>query len=297
MNSVFWLKSATPQAGGKIRIRNWHDVGREVEEREALIEDALVYPLLRGRDVHRWRVAAPSTHILVTQDPETRVGIAERTMKQSLPRTYEYLRHFEDLLRGRPGYRKYFDPDNDPFWTVYNVGRYSMAPYRVLFKELTNRFQSAAYVANGKPAIADTKLRFVECPTADHAYFLSGLLNSSPAGLYLFATATSVQTADYQASDISRLNIPPFDPTDAVHAEIARISKACHEAASRAIGQLHALDRQLDEACATLWDLTAEEMAKVRGALDEFGIMSSPVDEEDETTSNEIGDEEHDTRE
>ena len=152
-------------------------------------------------------------------------------MKQKYPLTFQYLRGFEKLLRKRPGYVKYFDPAHDPFWTIYNVGSYSVTPFRIVFKELTDFFQCAVPENSPKPAIADTKLRFIECTSLNEAHFLCALLNSSPAVLYLYSTATWVQTADYQASDISRLRLPAYDPSNKLHEKLSdfiQIMPLCH---------------------------------------------------------------------
>lgn len=284
MNGVFWLKSVETLSSDKVRIQNWHDVGkRKVESVDTVIEADLVYPLLRGRDVHKWR-SKPSAHILLTQDPETRTGVGQVRMKRELGKTYEYLRRFESLLRNRPGYTKYFDPDKDPFWTIYNVGPYSVAPHRVLFKELTDFFQCAVPPTGKHPAIADTKLRFIECSSSDQAHFLYGLLNSAPAVLYLYATATWVQTADYQASDIARLAIPYFDPSNDIHKAIAAISVKCHKHALRDDADvIHDLEASLDHVAAKLWKLNGPELKAVHDALRDFGYFDrhEQLDEDD----------------
>lgn len=82
------------------------------------------------------------------------------------------------------------DPNGVDLVTIYNIGEYSVSPYRVLFKELTDFFQCAVVNASAKPAIADTKLRFIECHSQEEAHFLCGLLNSAPAVLFLYSTAT-----------------------------------------------------------------------------------------------------------
>ena len=282
MNGVFWLKSVTPIRQGRVRILNWHDVGKiKVDPVDTVVEEDLVYPLLRGRDVHRW-VSNPSTHILLTQDPTTRTGIAQSVMKSKFRLTHEFLLQFEGILRKRSGYVKYFDPKKDPFWTIYNVGEYSISPYRVLFKELTDFFQCAVVEANKKPAVADTKLRFIECESLQEAHFLCGLLNSSPAVLFLYSTATWVQTADYQASDISRLAIPRFAKSNKLHTEIARCSKECHKVAAQGNrSELERLERKLDEATAHLLGITEDELKAIEDSLADFGFSPDYEDVEE----------------
>jgi SAM-dependent methyltransferase len=282
-NGVFWLRSVAPARQGKAQITNWHDVGKiKVEPITTVIEDDLIYPLLRGRDVHRWR-SKPSTHILLTQDPKTRTGIAESTMKQKYPLTFQYLRGFEKLLKKRPGYVKYFDPTHDPFWTIYNVGSYSVTPFRIIFKELTDFFQCAVPDNSQKPAIADTKLRFIECTSLNEAHFLCALLNSSPAVLYLYSTATWVQTADYQASDISRLRLPIFDPSNKLHVKLSDLSKRCHLATAQS--DLKALEKHeidLDDSTQHLWGISPNETKAVNNALSELGFSPTQLLDQDD---------------
>lgn len=276
MNGVFWLRSVTPAKAGRVRVQNWFDVGKiKVAPIDDTIEEDLVYPLLRGRDVHRW-TSTPSVHILLTQNPETRTGIAEGVMKRKYPRTFQYLRNFEALLKKRPGYIKYFDPDKDSFWTIYNVGPYSVSPFRVVYKELTDFFQCAVVEPTEKPAIADTKLRFINCQSAAESYFLCGLLNSSPAILYLYASATWVQTADYQASDISRVALPAFKDNNNLHQRISEIARLCHESTTCGDSkQLTKLETDLDLAAQLIWKITEVEMNAIHSALVAFGFRNS----------------------
>ncbi|MBM4044870.1 MAG: SAM-dependent DNA methyltransferase, partial [Planctomycetes bacterium] len=281
MNGVFWLRSVTPFRQGRVRIVNWHDVGKiKVSPVDTVVEEDLVYPLLRGRDVHRW-ASSPSTHILLTQDPRTRTGIAETQMKRRFSLTHAYLRQFEEILRKRPGYRKYFDPRKDPFWTIYNVGEYSLSPYRVVFKELTDFFQCAVVETAKKPAVADTKLRSIECQSLEEAHLLCGLLNSSPSVLFLYSTATWVQTADYQASDISRLALPRFSKSNRVHAEIVRCSEECHKAAAKGSrSEIEDLEQRLDEAAGQLWGIADSDLHAIKDSLADLGFSPDYEDVE-----------------
>jgi hypothetical protein len=149
----------------------------------------------------------------------------------------------------------------------------------VLFKELTDFFQCAVVEATKKPAVADTKLRFIECESIEEAYFLCGLLNSSPAMLFLYATATWVQTADYQASDISRLRLPRFAKANKLHAQIAHCSKECHNLVAEGHqSKLQEMESKLDEASAQIWGITDEELKVVQHSLADFGFLPNHGD-------------------
>ena len=107
-----------------------------------MIEPNLIYPLIRGRDIKRWK-AAPLTYILLTQNPTTRKGWPESEMKTKWPCTYSFLKQFEHELRNRSGYKKYFDPKSDAFWSIYNVGSYTLAPYKVMWRQMLKTINAA----------------------------------------------------------------------------------------------------------------------------------------------------------
>ena len=58
----------------------------------------LVYPLLRGRDVHCW-ASAPSCHIIVPHTIETGMqSISEHVLKAGHPQIYNFFRQFQPLI-------------------------------------------------------------------------------------------------------------------------------------------------------------------------------------------------------
>jgi SAM-dependent methyltransferase len=114
LNSVYWLEIVGQRPDGLMVVSNLTEgAKREVESVQTAIEPDLLYPLLRGRDVHRWQ-AAPQAHILMVQDPQKRRGYDESWLSVKYPKTYAYLKHFEDILRTRSGYKRYFK-ESDPF--------------------------------------------------------------------------------------------------------------------------------------------------------------------------------------
>ncbi len=117
INGIYWVKTIAKRPDGSIVIINEAEIGKsQVESRQAPIESDLLYPLLRGQDVQRWH-AEPSLQIILAQNPDTRVGWDEDWMKETLPKTYAYLKRFEEQLKQRSGYRKYFNSE-DPFYSI-----------------------------------------------------------------------------------------------------------------------------------------------------------------------------------
>ncbi len=107
LNGVFWIKVMREVPDG-ILITNLHNIGKIiVKEVTDVVEPDLVYPLLRSRDIRKWYLK-PSAEIILTQDTTKRVGIDEKRMRREYPRTYLYLKKFEEELRNRSGFKKYF---------------------------------------------------------------------------------------------------------------------------------------------------------------------------------------------
>jgi hypothetical protein len=267
LNGVYWIRILQESKGGNLLIENLHDVGKiKLDSVREAVESDLVYPLLRGRDVVRWR-AEPSAHIVLTQDPETRSGIPETEMKRKYPKTYAYMKKFEEQLRKRSGYKQYFDP-SDPFYSMYNVGPYTMASYKVVWREQSSEFQAARIAPhNSKVVIPDHKLMAVACSSQNEADYLAALLGSSPCKLivssYVISTSTSTHVLEHIA-------IPRYNAKDKAHNLLSKLSEKCHAAAAKEdFDRIAALESEIDLAAAQLWGITDKELKAIQKALAE----------------------------
>src|SRR5262249_29566390 len=152
---------------------------------QANIEEDLVYSLLRGRDIRPWN-ATPSIHIILAQDPARSAGIPLAEMKRKHPRTFAYLKHFEGdearplrgTLRGRALFKKYFKP-SDPFYSMYNVGPYILARWKVVWRDMGNQIQVAVVgKSDGKPVCPEHHVMAVPLENETEAHYLCALLMS-----------------------------------------------------------------------------------------------------------------------
>ena len=277
LNGVYWVRVLGKEPNGKsLIIENLYDVGKnKVQKVQAAIEPDLVYPLLRGRDVQRWR-AAPSAHIILTQDPGTRKGIPEAEMKRRWPKTFAYLKQFEGnpkkpergTLRSRAGYRQYFKP-TDPFYSVYNVGPYTVKEWKVLWPEVGHTVRAGtcgpATLDKVKPSVPDHTLVAVSCESEDEAYFVAGVLNSSPATL----AAASYIVLHPSPHIMRNIAVPRFKKTDRDHVRLAQLSSQCHAANQRGAGQggVGALETEIDAVAARIWGISDAELKAIQTAL------------------------------
>jgi hypothetical protein len=92
-NAVYWVEIAYKRPDGLVVVRNITEGAKvQVDEVTEPIEGDLLYPLLRGRDVQRWK-AEPSARIIMTY-LETRSGprvIEPSEMERRYPNTFEVL--------------------------------------------------------------------------------------------------------------------------------------------------------------------------------------------------------------
>ena len=267
LNGVYWVNIIDVLSDGKLLIENLYDVGKiKVRQEQSAIEPDLVYPLLRGRDVQRWQ-ATPSTHIILTQDPKTRKGIPEAEMKRCWPNTYAYLKRFEEKLRDRAGFKKFFN-STAPFYSIYNVGPYTIAEWKVVWREQSSSFQAAfAGFKSQQVIVPDHKLMLVPCISEQEAHFLLGMLNSSPSVLAVHSYAIPTSTSTHVLNNVA---IPRFTKTDLNHTRLAELSRQCHVAAKQSReNRLTRLEAEIDEVAAKIWGITDAELKAIREALPE----------------------------
>jgi len=152
--------------GGKYR----NGLGELVE-----LEDSCVYPMLKSSDVVNGGPRNGNRCMLVTQKT---VGEDTASIEVRSPKTWAYLKAHTDLLskRGSSIYR------NRPEFSVFGVGDYSFAPWKVaisgFYKKLV--FTTIGPV-DGKPVVLDDTSYFLPFQTKDQAQYAARLLNSPAA--------------------------------------------------------------------------------------------------------------------
>jgi hypothetical protein len=139
------------------------------------LEDAYLFPMLKGSELAAGKTENPKHVMIVTQR-----GIGENTshIQEKAPRTWEYLlRHTAVLDQRRSSiYLK------RPRFSVFGVGPYTFSQYKVgicgLYKHL--RFRRIGPFL-GKPVVLDDTCYFAPCATDEDADFIWTLMNSDVA--------------------------------------------------------------------------------------------------------------------
>lgn len=226
------------------------------------MEPDLVYPLVRGRDIYRWN-ARPSAHIILTQDPQARKGIPETTMKRQYPKTFGYLKNFEQSLRQRSGFRQYFR-STDPFYSVYNVGPHTLAPYKVVWPgQVALELDAAVVDVNdaGRPIVMDQTAYQVPFRSEEEARFFCGVLNSTPIRALYKVVAYKHTSMNF----IQNVRIPQYHEMNLEHRSIAEHAALCEAAAISGNRERQIkLEEAIDQLSATMWGLTKGELKAMR---------------------------------
>jgi len=272
-NAVFWVEIVGSRPGGLAIVSNLTEgARRQVPRIQAAVEADLLYPLLRGRDVTRW-AARPSAHILMTQDPVSRQGIDVVQMETRYPKAHLYLKRFEPVLLARKdrGTRGLIEK-GAPFWSIFGVADYTLAPWKVVWREVADEL-NAAVVGEGevlgvaKPVVPDHTCIMVECASAEEAHYLCAVLNASPVRLAV--RQYIVLHPDPHVLD--RVRVPRFSEKNRIHLRLAELSAEAHRAAEQGDrDRMARLESEMEGWAAKLWGLSDEEMADIRRSLEEI---------------------------
>jgi hypothetical protein len=253
LNGAFFLEVLDRHPDGTMLVRNIHDVGKiECPKVQTSIEGDLVYPLLRGRSMGRWW-AKPEEHILVLQNRETQKGYDEDWLQRTHPLAWAFIRKFEKPLRERKLYKKFFDPDKDPFYSMYFVADYTFHPHKVAWMDVSATMK-AVVLPEGKGndlMIPEHKVMFLTTKSAEEAHYVAAVLNSEPVGTVIsgYIVDNSVST-----HPVDNIVIPRFDPKNTVHEKLLNLSKACHLAAKKEDATaLAASEKLITETVQELW--------------------------------------------
>ena len=196
-------------------------------------------------------------------------------MKRRWPKTFAYLKEFEGspkkpergTLRGRSGYRQYFKP-TDPFYSMYNVGPYTMAEWKLLWPEVGHSVRAGvcgpSTVEQMKPSLPDHTIVAVSCGSESEAYFIAGMLNSSPA--YVAVAAYIVLHPSPHI--MKNIAVPQFKKTDSSHTRLVELSNQCHAAKRKnRQDEVATLEAEIDERAARIWGISDVELKAIQKAL------------------------------
>jgi hypothetical protein len=255
-NGVYWVDVVRAGKEG-VRIRNAVARGkRACPAVEATVEPNLLYPLLRWSDVRRY-AAAPRGFLLLAQDPATRKGVDNAVMQRQYPQTLAYLERFHEILASRAAYRRY--QQDGPFYAMYNVGPYTLAPIKVVWRRMDRQINAAVVesaddpLLGRKPIVPQETCVLVACDSIDEAHYVCAALNSAIVGELVSAVSVRGGKGFGTPGMLDFIPLRRFQPDHAQHRELATLSRHAHQLRKTSDGDAVALaeiQSQIDRAAA-----------------------------------------------
>lgn len=273
---VFLLRVITPAGGGNLLVQNLFDAGKRViPSVQAQIEPDLLYPIVRGRDIQRWH-CAPSSVVLMVQDPNTRQGYDEQWLKKQYQLTYRYLAGFRSVLESRAAYKKYHAEGRHPFYSMFNISEETFAPYKVAWRRMGNDLRACVLSKykfepmKEKLVIASDTVTIVSFDSETEALYLVALLNSVPARAAVYSYSPSGRGLGTPAI-LKDLRIENYNSRNSLHRSIASIGKELteHHARSTPVPQAIAKSEELlNKVTAEYWGLNQTEFVALKEAVE-----------------------------
>ena len=236
-----YLVKCERSTNGQVQIENLIERSRlekakKLGVRQGKVEPDFIYPMVGGRNFDKWGLNS-YLHMVVPHFSEgvgIYRGVDVSTLKASYPKLYNWLFYFKDLLletRIRSG--KFFDPSQFPFYRLDNVGDYTFAKFKVLWKE-QSKYMTAVVVSDiedtalgKKNVVTDSKVLFVSLDSEDEAHYLCGVLNSRLIGRVVEAYTIDVQKG---VDIVKNIRIPQYADQNPIHQSISKFSKLAHMA-------------------------------------------------------------------
>ncbi|MFC5365918.1 hypothetical protein [Salinirubrum litoreum] len=195
-------------------------------EQLAGLESEHVFPYLKSRHVVKFGLFGHDLQLV----PLRSIGQDnEATLREQCPRTYDYLAANRERLESRASSWL----DRGPFYTLFGLGDYTWADYKVVWCRLGFKPHFAVVSTREdpdlgeKPVVPGDHCMFVATDDEREAHLLCALLNSAPYQRTIRSIASNGKSS-LSKSVVSELRLPEWEGT-AIQAELAELSMAAHD--------------------------------------------------------------------
>lgn len=223
------------------------------------VEETYIFPMIGGRNIAKWQVKS-NEYMLVPHTIKYKYGIPVKELAKTAPKTSDWLNFYHDeLLASRIQNGKFFNANTQPYYRLDNVGEYTYAPYKVLWKEQTGSMSAVvvgSYLesipdaddtlfSEDKTIVVDSKVLMLGLDNADEAYFVCGIINAKDIveviDGYAISTNRGVDVLKYLA-------IPKFNASNELHRNIATISEEIHsKCKNESTKEIDILEKELND--------------------------------------------------
>jgi len=198
------------------------------------IEEELVLPILKGSaSITRLGIVPPTIAAIIPNHTVHRIE-SETTFASRYPLAHAHFTWVEKETHGalssRSTYRRMLATTHAPFFSIYNVGRYTFAPHKVVWAEISRTFvagiaSSCPIIPSGpaKVIVPDHKVYFAAFDELEPAMFLCALLNGAVVRSTIDAITEKLQVGAL----LDRVCLPPFDASNTLHQTLVSLALEC----------------------------------------------------------------------
>lgn len=196
---LVWRQGVKHDCGKVMELDNKNGILYNKEKQTVAIEDGLIFPLVKSSHFKKPIIDSFSKYVIVTQ----RKPKQDTTyIRDEFPRTWQYLnshiKSFDD--------RKSIIYKNSPPFSMFGIGDYSYAPYKV---GLSGFYKKPLFslLLSSKPVMTDDTAYFLAFENYDLAYCMMLLLNSELVQNFLVSIAFLDNKRPYTVKLLSRLDL------------------------------------------------------------------------------------------
>ncbi|MFW9778376.1 MAG: Eco57I restriction-modification methylase domain-containing protein [Candidatus Heimdallarchaeota archaeon] len=237
------------------------------------VEDFFVYPLLKSRNVEKWRINKYN-YALQMQDPIKRKGYGEDWVRTNFPLTYAYLTTFKAELQSRKSKVVRQLIERGPFYSMYAVGEYTYSRFKVVWSQMGKKLKACVisrihdmYLGN-KLVLPEHVLAFIPVEDEFEAHYICAILNSTVANLLLGAIARGTKSFGTPRLVDKTMRIFKFNPSSQLQMKLARLSLEAHRLAQIGSEELVDIEKQIDLGIADLYGIELEEYLVIQRSLE-----------------------------
>lgn len=240
LNGVYFVP-VLQDNGTLVQIRSRPEAGKKAlgAVKTAWVEPKLLYPLVKGAGDFEscyLRLNNPGRvdEELYTFVPNIGIDKANYTASEiamngvHLAKTKAWFSAYRALLEARSTYRRQMK--GAPFYDVYNVGDYTLQPWKVVWPEMSTSFYAAVAgssmvpVVGSRPYVPDHKVYFAGFNNSEPAHFLCGLLNTPMVREWVESHTVSIQMGDV----FKHMNLPEYNAKDTAHVALSKLVEKTH---------------------------------------------------------------------
>jgi len=290
---VYFVKILEKIDLNNIIIQNCPELGKKkIDKNIVILENKLVYPAIRGKDITRWG-SSIEYFVINSQDPIKRKGFDEEWLMINLPKTYSYFHLHKEVLLTKALYWKYFSKtlesesdisneiakkykywryigvrngkhqyqvSDEPYYAIFNVAEHIFANWKVVWQRMANDMKATVIlkidtIIGPKSPIPTDTTAYIPCENETEAHYICALLNSEICRSYIKSFTTAGR--GFGAPSIMKhINISKFENGNDLHIKLSNASINAHKAKKENnMKYLLETEKEINHLSNTYWDV------------------------------------------